>query len=406
MSEPKTKPRFEVKSTEIVHQPRTIPGFFSILLRILVLIIFVISVFAVLDHIYYQNRVYPGVRIENYDVGGKTLNEARKLLEKEIKMIINEKYIHFPKIEGSGEDYLAATFREAGFEVHWEDALKKAINNGRMETVFDLAVGHPVMRYKIFRERPTYQIDLSLAEEIFNNLLTDLNDKVKIEPENAYAAIKDDDIYIMREKTGLKLDFEKTTENIMDLWNRFLWGKDNARPFHVEAALRPWPAEVTYTELRELNISTVIGAFSTNLGGSDDNRLHNVELASEKVHNTFLLPGELFSFNEVVGRANEAAGYLSAPIIVDGELVPGIGGGICQVSTTLYNTAEKAGMNVTERYPHSQPVSYVEEGRDAAISYPYLDLKFKNTLAYPVLIAVEIENNIITINMYGPEYSS
>lgn len=111
----------------------------------------------------------------------------------------------------------------------------------------------------------------------------------------------------------------------------------------------------------------------------------NIETATAAINNYLLLPGELFSFNRVVGPRTVERGYELAPIIVGNAVVPGLGGGICQVSSTLYNAVLKAGLEVVERYPHSLPVGYVPPGRDATISN-HLDFKFRNNSDRLVLI--------------------
>ena len=109
-------------------------------------------------------------------------------------------------------------------------------------------------------------------------------------------------------------------------------------------------------------LTAVLGSYTTNFDASNANRTHNIELASTKISGTLVKPGEVFSFNDVVGERTAEAGYDDAPVIIDGKLVPGIGGGICQVSSTLFNTALLSGMNIIERTPHFEPVSYIPAG--------------------------------------------
>ena len=129
------------------------------------------------------------------------------------------------------------------------------------------------------------------------------------------------------------------------------------------------------------------------------NRTINLEIATRTINGIVLQPGDVFSFNETIGRTTRAKGYRSAKIFVKGKEEEGMGGGICQVSSTLYNAADFAGLEIVERHPHSKKVGYVKEGRDAATSYGGVDLKFKNTLPHPVKIVATAKEGKLTISI-------
>ncbi|MEQ8236449.1 MAG: VanW family protein [Syntrophomonadaceae bacterium] len=142
-----------------------------------------------------------------------------------------------------------------------------------------------------------------------------------------------------------------------------------------------WP-EVTY-----------ISAYYTTLINSPPDRTHNIILATRAINGTLLASGETFSFNRTVGRRTLAADYKEALIFLGDEIVPGVGGGVCQVASTLYNTALEGGLQIVERHPHTLPVTYVAPQRDATVGWPSTDLKFKNTLGRPLRILCSV---------YGP----
>lgn len=146
-----------------------------------------------------------------------------------------------------------------------------------------------------------------------------------------------------------------------------------------------------------------IGSFSTSLAGrSAEGRVINIKLASEKLDGTILMPGEILSFNDTLGDSNlPSGGWQLATVIVGKEFVQGYGGGICQVSSTLYNSVLRAGLQVEERYTHSLPVGYVEPGQDATVSYPELDFRFRNNLNQPVRLRALIENGLVTCKLYA-----
>jgi len=127
------------------------------------------------------------------------------------------------------------------------------------------------------------------------------------------------------------------------------------------------------------------------------NRTTNLVIATKTINGVTLQPDDTFSFNETIGKTTWAKGYRPAKIFVRGKEEEGMGGGICQVSSTLYNAADFGGMEIVERHPHSKKVGYVKEGRDAATSYGGVDLKFKNVLDYPVKIVAQATGGKLTV---------
>ena len=130
------------------------------------------------------------------------------------------------------------------------------------------------------------------------------------------------------------------------------------------------------------------------------NRVHNLRLACRAMHGVCVAPGATFSFNQTVGPRDEAHGYLPAKVIMDGEYVEGMGGGVCQVSTTVYNAAMLAGMTQVEAHPHSRAVHYTAPSRDAMVS-GWSDMRFANPTPYPVYLAAWAENGMVRVRVYG-----
>ncbi len=147
-------------------------------------------------------------------------------------------------------------------------------------------------------------------------------------------------------------------------------------------------------------LTEMLGDFSTPLLGSPD-RVGNIRLSLEAINNTVVLPGEVFSFNEIVGERTVERGYRNAPIILGEAVVPGVGGGICQSSTTLYNAARQAQMGIVERRIHSIAPSYIKHGLDAAVAWPYTDFKFKNDLSHPVIVKAGIQGWRVRVWILG-----
>lgn len=148
------------------------------------------------------------------------------------------------------------------------------------------------------------------------------------------------------------------------------------------------------------NTPKLIAHFSTYYGESSENRKHNVELAARKISGTILYPEDEFSFNDCVGRRTEANGFKSAFIIKDGEFVEGVGGGVCQVSSTIYNCALLAGLSISFVRPHSLPVSYVAPSFDAMVTSES-DFRFVNTLSGKITIKMHTDGKYIRAEIYG-----
>jgi vancomycin resistance protein YoaR len=170
-------------------------------------------------------------------------------------------------------------------------------------------------------------------------------------------------------------------------------------PVKLSIPLREVAPTVTAGHLGAIN--TLLATYSTGLGGSSHNRRHNIRVACTAIDGTVLMPGEVFSYNQIVGPRTERAGFRTAPVIIHGELVPGTGGGICQVSTTLYNVALLGDLKIVRRSHHQFPVHYVPPGRDATVAYGSLDLRFANSLPGPVALDVKTVGSRVVVHLFG-----
>jgi len=166
------------------------------------------------------------------------------------------------------------------------------------------------------------------------------------------------------------------------------------------------PLKVTVPEITTKMIGTeafpdLISEFSTKYSQSQKDRTTNLKLAAEKINGTVLMPGEVFSYNTVVGKRTIDAGYKEAKIYVNGEVVDGLGGGICQVSSTLYNAVLYANLEIVERRNHQFVPSYAGAGLDATVVYGSIDFQFKNTRNYPIKIQCSVDRGICNFQIYG-----
>jgi len=222
------------------------------------------------------------------------------------------------------------------------------------------------------------------AEEFYKEYNRDAKDAECVEENGKFT--------IIPEVVGVELD-KKETISIIEK------NATNKGEYTIPAVIT-YP-EITSEKLEAEYTDTLIGTYSSDYSTSSANRKENIRLAASKINGLILNPGEVFSFNDVVGPRTEATGYKIAHVYSGNKVVDGIGGGICQVSSTLYNAVVFADLEIVYRTNHSIPVSYVPLGRDATVSYGTIDFKFKNNKETPVKFEVIGNGNRLTVNVYG-----
>ncbi|SFB48182.1 G5 domain-containing protein [Cohnella sp. OV330] len=160
--------------------------------------------------------------------------------------------------------------------------------------------------------------------------------------------------------------------------------------------------EITQASLQAQGIARKIAEFSTSFAASGEGRVHNVEATADALDGTMLMPGETFDYGAVVAEARRVYGYREAPVILKGKLVPGIGGGICQVSSTLYNAVLRASdLKIVERHNHSLPVNYLPQGMDATFAEGYINFRFRNDTGKRLLIKAAVRDKRLTVKLFG-----
>jgi len=200
-------------------------------------------------------------------------------------------------------------------------------------------------------------------------------------------------VYVVPAKPGIQLDALASTEAILKAAVRRRVRV--ARLVVIEA-----PAKLSTAKAEAMNIHAVVSSYTTIYGGIP-NRIHNVDLVAHLVDDTLIAPDATFSFNGTTGDRSAAKGFLEAPVIVNGEVTTGLGGGVCQVSTTVFNAAFEAGLKITDRTNHALYISHYPQGRDATVDYPSTDLKFVNDTGHWLLLRTFVGSSSLTVNLYG-----
>jgi len=223
--------------------------------------------------------------------------------------------------------------------------------------------------------------------------LKQLGKNVGSAPHNATWAVSGPHVRLVPARPGVQLDALTTAQAVL---RAALRGRDRvARPTVEEA-----PATITTAAAEKMGIDALVSSYTTVYGGIP-NRIHNVQLVAHLVDDKLIAPGATFSFNKTTGARNAAKGFLEAPVIVNGEVTTGLGGGVCQVSTTVFNAAFEAGVPITARTNHSLYISHYPQGRDATVDYPDVDLKFVNDTKHWMLLRTVVGPSSLTVNLYG-----
>ncbi|HEY7207034.1 MAG TPA: VanW family protein [Gaiellaceae bacterium] len=217
--------------------------------------------------------------------------------------------------------------------------------------------------------------------------------KVDRAPKDADFDVSGSSVHVIPAKPGLALDAPATGKAIL---------RAALRPTGRTAAIAvaTAPAKFSTEEAAAMGITSRVSSYTTVFGG-DPNRIHNVQLVSHLVDDKLIAPGTVFSFNKTTGERTAAKGFLEAPVIINGELQTGLGGGVCQVSTTVFNAAYEAGLKITERTNHALYISHYPQGRDATVNYPDVDLKFVNDTGHWLLLRTFVSSYELTVGLYG-----
>jgi vancomycin resistance protein VanW len=354
----------------------------------LVIIIVAVSLVNAVDIYRNRDKILPGVSVFGVELEGLKKEEAREILQPVISKIIDS-----PRM-------LVFEDREFKFVPHKE--LDAFIDLNRIvEDTYGIArTGNIFRRLKdrIVVWRKGYEVPLR-AEfnpqkfEDFQNKISSLINRMPSD-----ACVKDN--RIIESGTGVKLDLEKFKGEITES----LKSLDEEKYIFDIPVITVDPKVTTQNILTELAIVEELGTYSTSLENKEENTIYNIRLASEVINGILVKPQEIFSFNKYVGPAEKADGYKESTIIANGIFVNGYGGGICQVSSTLYNVALLANLQIVERYNHSvygDATKYVPLGQDAAIFYGFKNLRFKNNSGHTIVIFSKVFRDTLQVSIFG-----
>lgn len=354
-----------------------------IILPILIIIAMVLGGgFYIYNNILNIDTIYSGVTIDKIDISGNTKDQAYNYLKTKKE---NEQENDKMKLTYEDMDFFI-TREELGFEYDYHKAIEKAYTLGRQGNYLD--------RFKKIQSLKNNTEDIEL-ESLYDfskvrPIVKEISEKINIDSKDAEFDFNGGNIKIKEETVGRALNEDKLAELI----------EKNVE----ELSEIDLPVDIInpdYTKEFYSAINGIIGEYSTSFKGSSFGRIENIKLSAKALSNRLLLPGEELSYNKTTGPRQKQFGYMEAPVIIAGDLTPGIGGGVCQTSTTLYNALLLADMKILERSPHSIAPAYVPKGQDAAVATGYLDLVFRNDYDFPVYTLSKVVGDRLYFYIYG-----
>ena len=318
----------------------------------------------------WKDKIYPGVTVSGLQVGGLSFQEADKKVREHVEKVLARK---IPFTVGSTS--FKPSQKELGLSINFEKALDQAM------TAYEKAGLEEKAEAIITRPKLNFKVNMTVNDEELAGYIKSISSKIDRKP--SY------------ERTG-RILLKKTMQEKLSEKIRFT--SKNAESFKATLKIEPKLIKAVATEpeskpttsheenTQQTSKQVVIGSRTTKFNEKSKERSYNIKLATSRIHKVVLKPGEVFSTLKWIKAPNQSNGYKLAPVYSGGTMVDGPGGGVCQVSSTLYNAVIRAGLDVVERSTHGFSVGYLPLGMDATLYAPSIDFKFRNSLDYPITI--------------------
>ena len=335
-----------------------------------------------------KDEISSGISIGKVDVSGLTVKQAKEKVEKEVNKLKEQKVILTVEEQES-----ETTLELLGLQMQDEKKiLKSALDYGKKGNVWS--------RYfqlkKLEKEKKVFEPEYVLDHEVASKCILDSTDGLISKPKDAAIIRENGGFTITDEEKGIIVD-EKTTIKAIEKKLNKNWDRNLIK---VEVSCKEGSPKITRKDLE--TIQDELGSYETYCPG-DSGRLKNINNGTNNISGSVVMPGEEFSAGDAMKPLTTDNGYVEAGAFENGEVVQSVAGGVCQVSTTLYNAVIAAELEVTERHPHSMTVSYVKPSMDAAIAGDHKDFKFKNSLETPIYIEGTLSGRTLVFHIYGKE---
>lgn len=428
------------------------------IVAIFIIIAILSTIFALINS--NNEKMLNGISINGISVSGKSKDEVKELLNEKVEAKkVEDLIVKLDAKTKDGEEYKGViSFEQLQLNYKLDEAIEKAYNIGRNGNIFInnfnivktfFAKNNIEIPYEYNTEELNKQIDTIngqipgaviesnyyIDEDKKELVITKGKEGLEVEPEllkqeveneikNVESNKKEINLFTKNKKPD-KIDLNKIYEEIhTEAKNAYYTQNPFTLYPHIDGVdfaismeeamkileedkeeysipLKIIHPEITTDRIGSEGFPDLLAEFSTNYNPGAKDRTTNLRLASNKINNTVVLPGETFSYNKVVGERTIAAGYKDAPAYAGGKVVNDIGGGICQITSTLYNAVIFANLDIVSRSNHQFVPSYVKAGRDATVVYGAIDFKFKNTRKYPIKIKSTVSGGVARVQIYG-----
>ena len=332
------------------------------------------------------DKVFPGVTVHDVNLSKMTREEANQALKDYIGTL-KDKTVEVSFEGGTGSFKLS----DVGADTDVSALVEKALTVGRRGNFWQ----QWQERKGIAKSSMELPAEIAVDKVKLQKVLDNMTKELRVPPRDAKLVITPQEtVQVVESANGKGIDMQDAFDQLRSIVN-----EDSSPQIELRTVLLK-PAQTTEA-LLGMRVDGEIARFSTRFDIKKTNRVYNIKVAAAALDGQLIKPGEVFSFNKVVGPRSHEAGYKLAPTILNNEFIDSLGGGVCQVSTTLYNTLLKADVDVLQRSNHSLVIKYVPLGQDAAVSYGGKDLKFKNSLPCAVVMKTAVYGNTITIKLFG-----
>lgn len=414
----------------------------------IIVLLFFSTIFAILN--INNSNIIKGVYIENINLSSLTKEKALNIVNEAISKIENIELCY-------GEYKTVVKLEEIGLEVSSKKAINNAINLGKTNNI--IIDNYTILKANIFTTK--FDLEIKIDEEKLDKTIKNIQAEIPEAIKEYSYDIKEDELIITNGKIGQKIIKEELRKaiiinikeqfngnggiiniptkieepepiNIEKIYNEIRKEAQNAyiieEPFELHKEengidfavtigeaknilkedketyiipLKITKPEIKIEDLGDKLFKQKLANYTTIYDAGNINRSHNIALAAKTINGTILLPGETFSYNGILGNTNKEKGYKQGTAYVGGKVVQSYGGGICQLSSTLYNSVLYANLEIVERHNHSYVVNYVPAGRDATVAYGGKDFKFKNSRNYPIKIVASAKNGVVSVSIMG-----
>ena len=352
----------------------------------MICIIVIVSLLAIFINYFnktyiYTNKIAKNIFIEGVDVSNLTKNEAIKYVNKNI--VPGDISLNY---DGNIQKISP---NEIDLNYNTIEVVNEAYNYTKTDSYFE-----NLKRFlDLNKNSKNLNLQSSYNESKLSSKIQNISDSINVPVENAKVYVSSSgNISVSKATIGKELDIASTKESIYEA----IKNKDYKT---IDLKVNKKNPEISTDAAKSIN--ALLGEFSTKFSTDNDNRVTNIKVSANSTSDILLMPGEVFSYNTQTGKRTKANGYKDAPVIVNGKLENDVGGGVCQVSSTIFNSALYSGLDITSRQNHSLKSSYVSIGRDAMVSDGGSDLRFKNPYSHPIYIKNVVSDGVITSRIYG-----